>query len=68
MMYPRGDYKPSPCPDCKGTGKHRAWQGEGKIICDSCNGTGIDGNPRLGMILIFLTVSIFWSMVVIWLS
>jgi len=55
-MYRGQPYIPSnPCKPCKGTGRIGQRIPPGSYDCTSCNGTGIDGNPRW----LFLTL-VLW--------
>lgn len=54
-----------PCKQCDGVGVKqmgpRAWE------CDYCNGTGIEGDPRLGLLIIVVSIVLTFGPVLLWL-
>lgn len=66
MIYPRGSHTPPPrCPECNGSGRDLMFTDES---CTGCNGTGIQGNPGLGAIILFAAAALFWAGIYCWLS
>lgn len=54
-MYPRGVQELDPCRECRGTGKILNEQGRILYECTSCNGTGIEGKPGCGFLLMLIS-------------
>lgn len=67
MMYPRGEYRHTPCRQCKGTGKVEFSTPLRFYDCDACNGTGIEGSPGCLAIIFLLMVSFSIAGLLLWL-